>query len=191
MAWRPYEYLIGGELEFKKGIVRGYAYYLTTGVIKFKLKQDYILSGKVKFEKPLEQVRDELQHLIDEAQGKDRKTYLKGFSIVQKGELGDFTTGKDDNKYADYFYFEWYSDTNGRVVYEGESSEVEIIEPLVFSFPNDHRENQQNLMGNFLTNMCVSITEQTKKPMAGIQFPTPNTNKGGDEDDRSCEAVQV
>lgn len=188
MAWRPYEYLIGGELEFRKGIVRGYAYYLTAGVVKFKLKQDYILSGRIKFEKPFEQIRDELNHLIEETQGKDRKSYLKGFSIVQRGELGDFTTGKDSNKYADYFYFEWYSDSNGRVVYEGESSEVEIVEPLAFSFPSDHRANQQGLMGNFLTKMCVSITEQTKKPMIGMQVPAP---KGGDEDDRSCEAVQV
>ena len=190
MAWRPYEYLIGGELEFKKGIVRGYAYYLTAGVVRFKLKQNYILSGKVRFEKPFEQIRDELNHLIEETQGKDRKVYLKEFSIVQRGELGDFTTGKDDNKYADYFYFEWYSELNGRVVYEGESSEVEIIEPLVFSFPSDHRKNQQNLMGNFITGMCTSITEQTKKPMVGIQFPSPS-KKGDDEDDRSCEAVSV
>jgi len=188
MAWRPYDYLIGGELQFKKGIVRGYAYYLTAGVVKFKLKQNYILSGKVKFEKPFEQIQSEMTHLIERTQGVDRKDYLKGFSIVQRGELGDFTTGKDSNTYADYFYFEWYSDSNGRVVYEGESSEVEIIEPLVFSFPSDHRDNQQSLMGNFLTNMCVSFTEQTNKPVVGIQFPTP---KGGDEDDRSCEAVQV
>ncbi len=191
MAWRPYEYLIGGELEFKKGIVRGYAYYLTAGVIKFKLKQDYILSGKVKFEKPFEKIAQDIQSMISEGGGRmGRKDYMKGFSIVQKGELGDFATGKDDNKYADYFYFEWYSDTNGRVVYEGESSEVEIIEPLVFSFPDGHRDNQQALMGNFLTNMCISVTEQTKRPMAGIQVPTPNA-KGGDEDDRSCEAAQV
>lgn len=191
MAWRPYDYLIGGELEFKKGTVRGYAYYLTAGVVKFKLEQNYILSGKVKFEKPFEQIRDELNHLIEGTQNRDRKAYLKGFSIVQRGELGDFTTGKDDNKYADYFYFEWYSDTNGRVVYEGESSEVEIIEPLVFCFPEDHRDNQQALMGNFLTGVCASFTEQTKKPMVGIQFPSPNTDKGGDSDDRSGPVVSV
>lgn len=88
MAWRPYKYLIGGELEFKKGIVRGYAYFLTAGVIRFKLKQNYILSGKVKFEKPLEQIKSELENLIEQAKSEDRKAYLKGFSIVQKGELG-------------------------------------------------------------------------------------------------------
>jgi len=173
MAWRPYEYLIGGELEFKKGIVRGYAYFLTAGIIRFKLKQNYILSGKIKFEKPFEQIESELKALIEETQGKDRKAYLKGLSIVQRGELGDFATGKDDNKYADYFYFEWYSDANGRVVYEGESSEVEIIESLVFSFPDDHRKNQQNHMSNFLTGICASFTEQTKQPMVGVQFPSP------------------
>lgn len=173
MAWRPYDYLIGGELEFLKGMVRGYAYYLTAGVVRFKLKQNYILSGKVKFEKPFEQIHQELAHLIEKTQGQDRRSYLKGFSIVQRGELGDFTTGKDDNKYADYFYFEWYSDSNGRVVYEGESSEVEIVQPLVFSFPEDHRDNQQGLMGTFLTNVCSSFTEQTKQPMVGIQVPTP------------------
>ncbi len=189
MAWRPYEYLIGGELEFLKGMVRGYAYYLTAGVIRFKLKQNYILSGKVKFEKPFEKIVQDIQSMISEGGGRmGRKDYLKGFNTVQKGELGDFTTGKDDNKYADYFYFEWYSDSNGRVVYEGESGEVEIIEPLVFCFPDDHRDNQQGLMGNFLGGVCASFTEQTKKPMIGIQFPIPE--KGGDEDDRSCEVAQ-
>lgn len=174
MAWRPYEYLVGGELEFLKGMVRGYAYYLTAGVVRFKLRQNYILSGRVKFEKPFEKIVHDIQSMISEGGGRmGRKDYLKGFSIVQRGELGDFTTGKDDNKYADYFYFEWYSDSNGRVVYEGESSEVEIVQPLVFSFPQDHRDNQQGLMGTFLTNVCASITEQTKSPMVGIQVPTP------------------
>jgi len=73
MAWRPYDYLIGGELEFLKGMVRGYAYYLTAGVIRFKLKQNYILSGKVKFEKPFEQIQEELAHLIEKTQGQDKR----------------------------------------------------------------------------------------------------------------------
>ena len=177
MAWRPYERLIGGELEFKNGMAKGYVYFLALGLVKFCLKQNYISSGKVKFEKSFEQVQEDMKNMIEkEPILEKRNGYMNGFSRVQKGELGDFTTGKDDNKYADYFYFEWYSDNNGRVVYEGTSEEVQILEPLVFNFPADHRDNQQDHMNNFLTKMCCSVTEQTGKPMAGIQVPTPNEN---------------
>lgn len=175
MAWRPYEYLIGGEITFKKGKANGWIYFLTIGLVRLNLKQDYIISGKVKFEKSTEQIQEDMKSLIEGAtQPQKRNDYLQGLSKIQKGTLGDFTTGKDDNKYADYFYFEWYSDTNGRVVYEGLSSETEILEPLIFHFQDEHRENQQDLMSNFLTNICVSLTEKTKKPMVGIQFPSPD-----------------
>jgi hypothetical protein len=177
MAWRPYERLIGGELEFKNGMAKGYAYFLTLGLVRFCLKQNYITSGKVKFEKSFEQEQEDMKSLIEKEPVLEKRSgYMKGFSRVQKGELGDFATGKDDNKYADYFYFEWYSENNGRVVYEGTSEEVQILEPLIFNFPSDHRENQQDHMNNFLTNMCVSVTKETGKPMVGIQVPTPNEN---------------
>ena len=172
MAWRPYERLIGGELEFKDGMAKGYAYFLTLGLVKFCLKQSYITSGKVKFEKSFEQVQEDMKSLIGKEPAPEKRDgYMDGFNRAQKGELGDFATGKDDNKYADYFYFEWYSEHNGRVVYEGISEEVQILEPLVFNFPSDHRSNQQDHMNNFPTNMCVSVTKETGKPMAGIQVP--------------------
>ena len=103
MAWRPYERLIGGELEFKNGMAKGYVYFLTLGLVKFCLKQNYIRSGKVKFEKSFEQVQEDMKNLIEKEPILEKRSgYMKGFSRVQKGELGDFTTGKDDNKYADY-----------------------------------------------------------------------------------------
>ena len=180
MAWRPYEYLIGGEITFKKGKAQGWIYFLTSGLVRLNLAQEYIASGRVRFEKSAEQIQEDMKNLTETIVAEKRKDYLKGFSKVQKGKLGDFTTGKDDNKYADYFYFEWYSEKNGRIVYEGQSSETEILEPLVFQFPDDHRDNQQNLMGNFLTNMCASFTEKTKKPMVGIQFPLPQKEEKED-----------
>ncbi len=179
MAWRPYEYLIGGEIAFKKGKSHGWIYFLTMGLVRLNLKQDYIISGKIRFEKSVEQIQEDMKNLTERATQSEKKdNYLNGFNKIQKGTLGDFTTGKDDNKYADYFYLEWYSDRNGRIVYEGLSSEAEIIEPLIFHFPDDHRDNQQDLMSNFLTNICSSITEKTKKPMVGIQFPLPEKEEG-------------
>lgn len=162
MAWRPYEYLIGGELVFGNGKARGFAYFLTKGLVRFELRQNYIVSGRVRFEKSPEQIKGDAASLISDGGRNGENSYMSGFSSVQKGELGDFTTGKDDNKYASYFYFEWYSDSNGRVVYEGSSEEVEIVEPLVFAFPDNHENNQGELMANFLSNMCEAIGKQNK-----------------------------
>jgi len=138
MAWRPYEYFVGGELTFEKGKAKGYAYLLKKGLVKFNLEQDYIISGKIRFEKPLAKLKQDIERLI-ELEKKAGCNYLDGFLNYQKGTLGDFTTGKDANDYADYFYFEWYSELNGRCVYEGSKDEVTIIEPLIFQFPPEHR----------------------------------------------------
>ena len=100
--------------------------------------------------------------------------YLNGFKKIQEGELGDFTTGKDDNPYADYFYFEWYSDNNGRIVYEGESEEVQILDPLVFNFPKNHQDQQQGHLDGFLSSVSRSIVSETKEKIIAIQFPSPN-----------------
>ncbi len=170
MAWRPYEHLIGGEMEFKNNKATGYMYFLTLGLVQFDLDQNYIISGKIRFEKPFTKIAEDTNLQIENPKGPD---YMKGFNTLQKGTLGDFTTGKDDNKYVEYFYFEWYSDSNGRVVYEGDKEEVQIITPLKFKFPEDHRNNQQDLMNGFLTGVCRSFTQQTKMPMIGIQFPQP------------------
>jgi hypothetical protein len=157
MAWRPYEYLVGGELVFGGGKARGFAYFLTKGLVRFELRQNYIISGRVRFEKSPEQIKGDVLSLLSDGGRNGDKSYMADFSSIQKGELGDFTTGKDGNPYAGYFYFEWYSDDNGRVVYEGSSNEVEIVEPLVFDFPKDHEDNMRELMGDFMANMCEAF----------------------------------
>jgi len=172
MAWRPYAYVVGGELTFEKGKAKGFVYLLKKGLVKFNLEQDYIISGKIRFEKQLEKIKADTEKLIElERQG--RNDYLEGFLDYQTGTLGDFTTGKDSNKYVDYFYFEWYSKLNGRCVYEGSSDEVTIIEPLIFKFPPDHRKKQQEKLVNFITSLCKEITSKTRKPVIGLQFPFP------------------
>ena len=162
MAWRPYEYLVGGEIVFGGGKARGFAYFLTKGLVRFELRQDYIVSGRVRFEKSPQQIKGDALSLLSEGGRNGEEGYMDGFSMVQKGDLGDFTTGKDDNKYASYFYFEWYSDSNGRVVYEGSSDEVTIVEPLVFDFSSDHTKRREELMANFMSNMCEALTKRAQ-----------------------------
>ncbi len=162
MAWRPYEYLVGGELVFGNGKARGFAYFLTKGLVRFELRQNYIVSGRVRFEKTPQQIKGDVLSLISDGGRNGNEGYMGGFSMVQKGDLGDFTTGKDDNKYASYFYFEWYSDSNGRVVYEGSSDEVTIVEPLVFDFPSNHTERREELMASFMATMCQALSKGTK-----------------------------
>ncbi len=157
MAWRPYEYLVGGELVFGGGKARGFAYFLTKGLVRFELRQNYIVSGRVRFEKSIEQVKGDVLSLISDGGRNGDRSYMSDFSLIQKGCLGDFTTGKDDNDYASYFYFEWFSDNNGRVVYEGLSDEVEIIEPLVFDISKDHEDSMRELMGDFMAQMCSAF----------------------------------
>ena len=74
---------------------------------------------------------------------------MEAFGNFQEGFLGDFITGKDGNNYQNHFYLDWYSDANGRVVYEGSSDEVKIIEPLVF-IPRDQRKTQNYIAQIFL-----------------------------------------
>jgi len=89
--------------------------------------------------------------------------YMLGFDAIQTGQLGDFTTGKDGNSYADYFYFEWYSNSNGRVVYEGSPDEVEIIEPMIFDIPENHRETQQNQLFGFMSGIAKSFSKSSDR----------------------------
>ena len=70
MAWRPYEYLIGGELEFKNNKALGWIYMLTIGVVRIRLKQNYIASGKVRFEKPFEKIQQDIKSMVDEGGGR-------------------------------------------------------------------------------------------------------------------------
>ena len=128
MAWRPYENLIEGKLDNSRpGQVTGSLRFLgLEEPVRLELKGDFLpdIKGKV--------------IILKNAAPADRNsalnrsgTYMKDFSAVQKGEVGDITAGLPPYPYVKYPYIEWYSEANGRVVLELEQDQIEIIEPVI------------------------------------------------------------
>ena len=94
--------------------------------------------------------------------GKNAKQYMKGFSEIQRGKVGDITAGKEPVDYVEYPYVEWYSEANGRVVLELEKEQVEVIgEPLPASQTKPiSREQQATNMAAHMAKMVRSFNEQ-------------------------------
>ena len=93
MAWRPYENLIDGELDNRTpGKVTGWIRFCRRGKRPFKVT--LILAGDFH-----EDVRGRVIRLTnpepsDRNAGLEREdTYMKGFSHVQRGDVGDITAG--------------------------------------------------------------------------------------------------
>ena len=57
-----------------------------------------------------------------------KDTYMDGFALHQQGMVGDMTAGLPPAPYTPYPYFEWLTESNGRVVLELDSEQVEVIE---------------------------------------------------------------
>jgi hypothetical protein len=93
MAWRPYENLIDGELDNRvPGRVNGWIRFFRSGSTPLKVAID--LAGDFH-----EDIRGKVIWLknpnpTDRNEVLDRdNTYMKGFSAVQSGEVGDITAG--------------------------------------------------------------------------------------------------
>jgi len=169
MAWRPYENLMSGELDNTElGKVVGWMKFKgLKSKVKFNLKGDFhrdIRGSKIKLTG--EGVNREVGN---------HKNYMKGFSPVQTGSVGDITaglpTGKDLEKgvdtyeYTSYPYIEWYSDKNGRCVLELEPSQIEIMTrpiPVIESDPIDRNKQHENMMG-FISTMCQALKNPKSK----------------------------
>jgi len=167
MAWRPYENLISGELDNTElGKVVGWMKFKgLRSKVKFDLKGDFhrdIRGSKIKLTG--EGVNREVGN---------HKNYMKGFSPVQTGSVGDITaglpTGVDENgentyDYTRYPYIEWYSD-NGRCVLELEPSQIEILTrpiPVIESDPID-RNKQEEKMNIFMESMVKALKKTKSK----------------------------
>ena len=154
MAWRPYENLMSGELDNTElGRVTGWMKFKgLKSKVKFNLKGDFhrdIRGSKIKL----------TGEGVNRAVRGDGQNYMKGFSTIQNGDVGDITAGlpigKDqDGKsvydYSSYPYIEWYSDKNGRCVLELEPSQIEIVTrpiPVIESDPIDRNKQEENMMG--------------------------------------------
>jgi len=168
MAWRPYENLISGELDNTElGRVTGWMKFKgIRSKVKFDLKGDFhrdIRGSKIKL----------TGEGVNRTVG-DHKNYMKGFSTIQNGDVGDITAGlpigvdQDGKKvydYCSYPYIEWYSDKNGRCVLELDPSQIEIMTrpiPVIESDPIDRKKQHENMMG-FITTMCSALKNPKSK----------------------------
>ena len=160
MAWRPYQNLIEGELDNTvPGKVTGWIHFLGMDEpVKFELEGDFhrdIRGAKIRFHNSNPSDRNHSGALSGTPAG----SYMKGFSPVQTGRVGDITAGLSPHDYGDHPYVEWYSDQNGRVVLELEPEQVEVIgKPIPWQETEPvSRGEQEDNMARFLFGVCKDI----------------------------------
>lgn len=152
MAWRPNEQFIEGELD---NTVHG----KVTGWMRFVgLKEKVIFDLVGNFHRDIRGAKVRLHGDGEAANIEESEKYMEDFSLLQKGNAGDMTSGRQPIDYVNYGYFEWYSDDNGRVVIELDREQVEILTPPIpalESFPIDRKEQAEN-MNNFLLGVVAA-----------------------------------
>ena len=161
MAWRPTHCLIEGELDNTHlGKVTGWMRFAgMNDKVTFDLEGDFhrdIRGAKIRF----------AGDATETDPPTDAKEYMAGFALHHTGKVGDMTAGLPPADYvAGYCYLEWYSEENGRVVIELESTQVEIIGtpiPVRESYPVS-RDTQKRNMAEFLGEIAAETNLPAKR----------------------------
>ena len=153
MAWRPSEWLIEGILDnTQNGKVTGWMKYAgMKEVVKYNLKGN--------FHRDIRGAKVRLRGDGESANVIEAEKYMEGFSLLQKGKVGDMTAGREPVDYVSYPYFEHYGVDNGRVVLELEPDQVELLTqpiPAMESDPLDRKQQAEN-MADYLSGMAEAI----------------------------------
>ena len=154
MAWRPTDFLIEGELDNSTN-------NKVTGWMKFAgMKREAVFDLEGNYHRDIRGAKVRLRGEGEIANGQQAAAYMKDFSTVQKGKVGDMTAGLPP---ADYIsgssYYEWYSEDNGRCVIELEQAQTEILTPPIpamESDPIDRRQQAEN-MAEFLGGIAEAV----------------------------------
>lgn len=153
MAWRPYDQFIEGILD---NTVPG----KVTGWMRFAgLKDKVMFDLAGNFHRDIRGARVRLRGEGESANPEESAKYMEGFSLIQKGNVGDMTAGLPPQDYTSYPYWEWYSEDNGRCVIELEPEQVEILTlpiPACESDPVSRKEQAEN-MANFLCGLASGL----------------------------------
>ena len=153
MAWRPSEWLIEGVLDnSQNGKVTGWMKYAG-----LKELVQYDLEGN--FHRDIRGAKVRLRGDGESSNVNEAEKYMEGFSLLQKGKVGDMTAGKEPVDYVSYPYFEHYGVENGRVVLELEPDQVELLTqpiPAMESEPNDRKQQAEN-MAAYLSGMAEAV----------------------------------
>ena len=166
MALRPHRHLIDGELDnTRSGKVTGWMKFVgVSGTVIFDLEGDFhrdVRGAKIRF----------TGEAFGASAGPDAELYMKGFALHQTGKAGDITAGLPPFDYGPFPYIEWYSEQNGRVVLELESTQVRVIGipiPADQSEPISRERQHRNL--------CESLRVQ---PTAREEQADPKGRKMG------------
>ena len=152
MAWRPNE-------QFIEGVLDNTVPDKVTGWMRFTgMKENVVFDLEGDFHRDIRGAKVRLRGDGELANTKESAKYLKAFSKLQKGNVGDMTAGKKPADYTNYPYFEWYSEDNGRVVIELEPDQVEILTqpiPACESDPASRKQQAEN-MANFLCGIAAA-----------------------------------
>ena len=162
MAWRPNEQFIEGVLDnTQNGKVTGWMRFAgMDGKVVFDLEGN--------FHRDIRGAKVRLYGDGEAADPKESAEYMKGFSKLQKGNVGDMTSGREPADYVNYGYFEWYSESNGRVVIELDRSQVDLLTqpiPACESDPLDRKKQAENMAG-FLCGIASACNIPQKNAVA-------------------------
>ena len=153
MAWRPTDVFIEGVLDNRiQGKITGWM--LFAGI---KDKVMFELEGNFHRD-----IRGAMVRLRGEGQSADlaeASQYMEGFSVLQKGNVGDMTAGLPPQDYSTTPYWEWYSQENGRCVIELEPDQVELLTPPIPAMESDpiDRKQQAENMAEYLSGMAEAV----------------------------------
>jgi len=173
MAWRPNAQLIEGELDnTTPGKVTGWMRFRG-----LKKKVTFDLNGN--FHRDIRGAKVRLTgagSAHHEATEEEASEYMRGFALCQTGNVGDMTAGLPPADYVKYPYFEWYGDRNGRVVLELDPENIEILTPPIPACESDpiDRQEQENLMTNFMTGLVDAMNDQVAKAKKSKQNKEQN-----------------
>lgn len=153
MAWRLQDTFVTGILDnTQAGQVTGWLAFLgLPAVVQLMLQGDFHrdIRGTQVVLRPDTPVLDD----------KEAKQRMQGFDLLQTGQVGDITAGREPVDYAPYPYVEWYSASNGRVVLELSKNDVEVFgKPLPWADEEPiSREEQDAKLCEYIQGMADSV----------------------------------
>jgi hypothetical protein len=122
MTWRPNKYLLEGELDnTSAGQV--------TGWLRFAgLPEKVVVALNGDFRTDIRGTKVVLKGRYNGTEAEAVRE-MKGFALRQTGQAGNMTAGFPPQEWTDYPYFEWYSDSNERVVLDPEPHQIDVVVP--------------------------------------------------------------
>ena len=122
MTWRPNRYLLEGELD---NTSPGHV----TGWLRFAgMREKVVVALAGDFRSDIRGMKVGLAGRYSGA-NREAEKYMDGFALRQTGRVGNMTAGLPPAEWTPYPYFEWYSDTNERVVLDPEPHQLHVVVP--------------------------------------------------------------